>query len=289
MELVPRARPLLFSAQFNNAGRPLGSPNDREVYVLYYPATSTITLDTYKSCVDFAGYHNEYVDTNSGLKITYAVIARCSGDTVDSATRVTSHEVVEAVTDPDNDIFGYYGLSSDFAIWQTLSEGSEVGDMCQIYGNSTYTPAAIGNSIQRSWSNASASSGNNPCVPLIANQVYFNAAPVLTDTVTYTDPVLGNAQSTTRGVSIPVGQSKTIELDLYSSAATSGPWTVSAIEDNSGSDLTFSFDKNTGINGDKIHLTIKVNSKNATYNGEAFWIKSRLNGVSYYWPVIVTN
>jgi hypothetical protein len=122
-------------------------------------------------------------------------------------------------------------------------------------------------------------------VPAPSGQVYFNAAPVLNDTVTYND---SGTQTRGAGVSIPVGQSRTIELDLYSTAAT-GPWQLSAFEDGNGTDLSFSFSQTTGVNGDKVRLTITVNKKNTTYNAEPFWIQSTLNGVSYYWPVIIGN
>jgi hypothetical protein len=276
------------SSLLNSGTHPIGIADPEIIYMIFYPSGTTVTDGSLNSCQDFAGYHNEYVDAGTGVKISYAVVPRCSGDTLADATVTASHELVETVTDPDNDVLGYYGVGSDYTIWTTLSLGSEVGDMCQLYASSVVTPGALGYSIQRTWSNANALAGLDPCGPMNSGEVYYNASPVLPDTVTYTDPS-DNSTQVSKGISIPVGSSKTIELDLYSSAPTSAPWTVSAFEVNNGTDLSFSFNKTTGQNGDKILLTITVKSKNTSYNGEPFWIKSSLNGVNNYWPVIVGN
>jgi len=98
---------------------------------------------------------------------------------------------------------------------------------------------------------------------------------VLPDTIT----VVALGQSVhTQGVKLSAGQSKTIELDLYSDAPTA-PWTVSALDVTSAffggqTALSFSFDKNTGQNGDKLMLTIQ--SLMNVQGGALFWIESDL-------------
>jgi hypothetical protein len=140
--------------------------------------------------------------------------------------------------------------------------------------------------VQRSWSNKSAKAGHDPCVPAAMGQAYFNSVPVFNDTIS----IMGAPM---KGVKIAAGQSKTIDVDLFSDAATSGPWTVKAIDllsySNGGSPyLNFSFDEDKGQNGQKLHLTIKVN-KASQYNAELFFLVSSLNGRENIWVGLVGN
>ena len=114
--------------------------------------------------------------------------------------------------------------------------------------------------------------------------MYFNSAPVLNDTVGFT--WLGQAGQT-KGVRIPVGQSKAIELDLYSEAATS-TWNLQATDLQTGT-LRFAFSQPSGSNGDKVTLTITVLSQNARYGGEPFAIISSKASVKHYWFGFVGN
>ena len=91
---------------------------------------------------------------------------------------------------------------------------------------------------------------------------------------------------------MPVGQSKTIELNLFSDAPTSGPWTVSAQVLSSGgaSPVTFAYDTNKGKNGDKINLTItaKTAFTNTTKTG-VLTIYSQLGQTRRLWLGVVAN
>jgi len=77
------------------------------IYGIYFPAGTTITSGGGASCSNFCGYHGHFL--YNGLQIKYAVFpylncSACSlsGLTVgDMLTIVTSHEVREAVTDPE--------------------------------------------------------------------------------------------------------------------------------------------------------------------------------------------
>jgi hypothetical protein len=109
---------------------------------------------------------------------------------------------------------------------------------------------------------------------------------------------LGACSSSPPRATIPVGSSKTVDVDLYSDAPTPGPWTVSAQDLTStladaGPALSFSFDKTQGQNGDKIHLTI--NALSASPLGVApFQIVSELGapdagGARTTWVGVVGN
>ncbi len=88
------------------------------------------------------------------------------------------------------------------------------------------------------------------------SQPYFNAAPILTESVTLD---YYGQQVATQGITIPVGQSKTIAVELFSDGPTND-WTVSAVDSTYGTtqpkELTFTWDKQSGNNGDTLHLTI---------------------------------
>jgi hypothetical protein len=151
-------------------------------------------------------------------------------------------------------------------------------------------PPGIDNLVQRVWSNRAAAASHDPCQPSGLSP-YFNSAPVVTDTVSVTDP--SGATFQTKGVTIPVGQTKTIELDLYSDAPTAGPWTLIALDVTSalfgGSPvLALSLDKNQGRNGDKRELTIRALRK-APRGAAAFWIQNDLAAAGTVWIGVVGN
>jgi hypothetical protein len=260
------------------------------VYVVFFPQTTAIAGpagDT--SCQDFGGYHDEgqeSIDAGSsgdggddagpeasgfggapGSSFAYGVIVRCAtfnGLTgIDGVTAETSHELVEAATDPffrTNKAFAL--VDFDHLAWNYAGSkpaGSEVGDMCVgTEASSTIYQRMVGGFIvQRTWSNQAAEAGQDPCVPAVAN-VYFNAAPDLNDTLFVdipNDPTMVIPSVFTSGVSVPVGQSQTINLRLFSTGPTAD-WYVGAGEYSVRPTLHLSEDKGSGNNGDVIQLTV---------------------------------
>lgn len=184
----------------------------------------------------------------------------------------------------------YISVDPDHLAWELLS-GPEVADMCAANPDAFYMPPGITTFVQHVWSNAAAAAGHDPCQPN-GTTPYFNSAPVMTDTVQIPNSVFGPLE--TKGVKIPIGSSAKIEVDLYSDGPTSGPWAVSALNLSSiffgaaNPALSFSFDKPTGQNGDKLYLTIK--SLAAGPLGAApFWIESDLGQTSKFWVGVVGN
>ncbi len=273
-------------SQVLNTSNVLGAPDDQTIYEIFYPASTVVTYGTDVSCQAFGGYHDAYLDATSGLNIHYAVIPRCNDYSLNDTTGAVSHETVETITDPNpnNGVPGINGVDANSLVWEALT-GLEIADLCEMFSNSFYVASDIGYEIQRTWSNAAAAAGNNPCVPAQAGSVYFNAAPVLPDTVTLSG-------ESTKGVNIPIGQSKTIEIQLFSNRPTSDNWTVSA-QDLSWSGqqyLSFSWDSTTGSNGTVLHLTITANAADPDFQtGAPFWIVSQLGNGEYMWPVYVGN
>ncbi|MFO0586044.1 MAG: hypothetical protein U0441_00825 [Polyangiaceae bacterium] len=274
------------------------APDGDTLYAIYYPKGVSITLSgggpTSKSCTEFGGYHqNITLDAaHGGMHVAYAIMPHCTypGEKeIDTMTSTASHEYLEAATDPypiDNP--AYAQCDNAHIYWLFALGGGETGDMCAQQLESFYKFDELPYTVQRSWSNKAAKAGNDPCVPAIPGSVYFNSAPVLPDNVTLN---LGQPV-TMKGAQIAVGESKTIEVDLFSEGPTSGPWTVKAYDSSTiqggSKQLDFAFDKTSGVNGEKLNMTITV-LKASPYKAEVFYVVSELNGRKNLWIGLVGN
>jgi hypothetical protein len=131
-----------------------GHPNT--LFVVFFPPGVAISDGTGTSCTDFCGYHA----AQSG-SFAYAVIPdmgpgsgcatgcsdQCTSGNVDVSLGTVSHEVAEAVTDPDNPP-GWVNPSQQ-------SQNSEIGDICTSTGpTQTDTGPVPGTNIlaQYEWS-----------------------------------------------------------------------------------------------------------------------------------------
>jgi hypothetical protein len=257
-----------------------------------------------QSCVAFSGYHDNAaaldVDAGAQVSYAYAVIPTCGG--LDSITSTVSHEWVEASTDPLVTSTGAFTLTGgpstafylpdqDHLIWAVFG-GGEAGDLCEPEGAGADLRLPGVGVVQRTWSNLAAQGSHDPCVPEISG-AFFDSAPVLPETVMLNSTLTGNI--TTKGITIPVGQKKTIEVDLFSDGDTGGPWTVSAadlLSTRYGSygftpTLSFQWDRTQGVNGEKLHLTITVTAKALLAGAHAFMITSTKGGRTTMWPGLV--
>jgi hypothetical protein len=116
-------------------------------------------------CNEFTGYHDA-----QGTSYTYAVVGTCpkhvAGLTdAEQAERVFSHELVEAMTNP----FGNGYAARDAELPYTYVEGGELADVCDGVAREG------GFVFARSWSNAAAAAGRDPCQP--GSSTYFNVSP----------------------------------------------------------------------------------------------------------------
>jgi hypothetical protein len=247
------------------------APTPDTIYFIYYPSSTTLTYaPSATSCTDFVGYH--YYGQTSGTKFAFAVAARCPStqiSPIDDATQTTTHELVEATTDPF--ILSYVTTDTPHAVW-TLFPGGEIGDLCELETLS-YQPLVGSSVVARFWSNSAAAAGHDPCAPAIA-QPYFNAVPVLLDQI----PIdLSTGTFITDGVVVPTGTSKTIDVQLYSDAPV-GDWTVEADDGANfayigAGELNFVWNQTTGNNGDTLQLTI-TRLKDGPFGGTEFVIRS---------------
>ena len=249
------------------------APTPNTVYFMYYPASTTLTLGASVGCDGFAGYHSNW-HTATNQTYVFAAQARCPNlQTLDVATQNTTHELVESTTDP---LFTTYAsVDVAHAIW-SADPGYELGDLCEV--ESLSYQRMIGNSlVARFWSNTAAAQGHDPCAPAIAD-VYYNSVPVLPDQVSIT---LFSQPVTTDGVSVPLHQSKTIAVQLFSDAPTTD-WSLQAQDlSSSGSELAFTWDDTTGNNGDTRQLTI-TRAQNDANGGTEFVIYSQQSSSSWH-------
>jgi hypothetical protein len=243
-----------------------------------------------QACVAYGAYHYETAQTGTNAPIVYALMPRCNAGTsyeLEDLTVSASHEWIEAATDPHvNTAGGYQLVDDDHFVW-AYTPGAEVGDMCE-YVDAAIQPLIGGFNVQRTWSNAAAAAGKDPCVP--ATGPYRGLAPVLTDVLEI--PGYDGGQLTTKGLKLAIGASTTIEVDLFSDVDTAA-WTVDAVDaatmGGGTRTLSFTWDKTSGKNGDKLHLTIKrLAVGNTALNGNEFVLSSKVDGkiVAQWWGFV---
>jgi hypothetical protein len=217
------------------------------------------------------------------VPVVFAVVGHCTFDATsvqDRVTAATSHELIEAATDP---LFvtspAYARVDDEHAFWMELTGGGELADLCAQDAADLVRPIDVGYTVQRTWSNAAAAAGHDPCVPSRAG-AYFNVSADAPDV--FYDPYAGLAVS---GVAIAPGQSRTIDLRLYSDAPT-GAWQVAAVDPNAAAGgatlLRMTLDRDTGKNGDVLHLTIspQFRGREAT---ALYEVDSTLGGMTQRW------
>jgi hypothetical protein len=278
-----------------NANDPqFAPPDDNTIYAIIYPAGFVITEGGQQSCQAFGGYHsNLALDAAHNMQdVPYIVLPRCADfggiKGIDAVTAALSHELIEAVTDPLPMSNPAYATTDNAHVyWVRALGGGEVGDMCAQNPGAFTKFDEIPYMVQRSWSNQAAAQGHDPCQPPVDGQPYFNAAPVMTDTIAYS--VFGQTVNV-KGVKIPVGQSKTIEVDLFSDGPTNGPFSVHADDFaqlmGQQPHLEFAFDASEGQNGQKLHMTITVDSAGKK-NSELFYLVAEQGNQKNLWVGVV--
>ena len=117
------------------------TPTVNTLYFVYLPPGVSSTLDGDGSCTSYCGYHNAAGNIYYAVE-PYLDCAGCNftgGDVVTNLTKVSSHELCEAVTD------------ADLTGWYDPDAGNEIGDVC----NSQADVHQLGGYyVQSEWSNA---------------------------------------------------------------------------------------------------------------------------------------
>ena len=273
-----------------HAGWPV--PDANTLYAVFLPSGDLLTTPFGTSCTDFGAYHSEGSDLQGGSLI-YALMPRCPSNlsVIQELTSAASHEFIEAATDPfpfSNPAFDQ--VDDDHQVWAGVP-GGEVGDMCE-YVTAAYVFDVGDYLVQRTWSNASAMAGHDPCVPAL-DAPYIVAAPVFTAEVNIggNGP---NGQAVTQGVQVPMGSTVSVPVKFFSDS-TAGYWSVAAQDANvfiggpsATAELSLAWDEPLGTNGDTHHLNVTRIAQGQN-GGSEFVIQSRgPNGevVSLWWGYV---
>jgi hypothetical protein len=262
-----------------------GVPDPNTIYSVFLPVGTPFA----GACTQYGAYHDEST-TALNAPFSYALMPRCvsmTRDAMEMLTSATSHELIEAATDPlPFSAPAYVKLDSEHFVWGR-TPGGELGDMCEYV--QTADQKLVGDFIaQRTWSNVAAAAGHDPCVPA-ADGAYLGVAPVLDEDIMISSHG-GNFM--TKGITVPVGMSKTIDVQLFSDAA-ADDWTVTAYDaavltGTGTATLSFQWGKQSGHNGDKLRLIVTRTKANSGGRGSEMVVASTLHNqiVSMWWGYV---
>ncbi|HEX9101691.1 MAG TPA: hypothetical protein VF997_05785, partial [Polyangia bacterium] len=189
-------------------GAKVPAPDANTLYMIYFPSVVTITQGGSSSCSAFCAYHSSY--THGSQKVRYGVMPDVTAGACangcgpnsgfQNVTDVSSHEMIEAVTDPDGGSGWYDTVDSNCG---------EIGDICAT--NAGETGVVSGYTVQKEWSNK-----NNDCIVVdpnvVINDFTVAASPTMvsvpaggmaTTTITLTKTA-GNAENVALSVPTPV-------------------------------------------------------------------------------------
>jgi hypothetical protein len=272
---------------------PVPTPNT--IFMIYFPVATTITFEGSSSCNGFAGYHSQVVVPIDGgaVTATYAVIVNCPQTGTDQpmadTTFAASHEAIEAATDPHgaSPAWGGYDLA-----WFRQGKTPvilEVADACENYAPVT---DASGNTLTRSWVNASAKVSSDPCQPEFPGEIFYDLA---VPTTTQTPSTPGYPKSDGYVV-VPAGSTQTLDATFFSEAKLPNDAQISVGARSHGqttlnptitTGVTASATPTAAHNG--MHVTITITAASTAVNGDynASALSTLKTGDSHSWPFIV--
>jgi hypothetical protein len=273
-----------FQENLSGASPALGEPDQNSIYMLFLaPQTIATYLGAQLCGGTLSGYHADGV-LAGGKPFTYAVVARCSVTNVDTLTIEASHQLVDAAANPyPTSAPAFVATDASFLLWATMP-GAQVATMCQSSSPSSVFSSELGFSVHQAWSNTAAAAGHAPCFPQAPGDVYFNTSPVLTEDVMLKGQM-------TKGMQLAVGESKTIDLALFSDGDPGAPWMVDMVQETASgqTELTFDLQPTTGKGGDTLKLKVtRVQAGASDWDGGTpFFVRSTLGATQRKWPVYV--
>jgi hypothetical protein len=139
----------------------LAKPDDNTLYMTYFPAGMTISIEGMQSCSQFCAYHG-FNGSPQSAHFYYGVMPDLGGacafgcgfnEHMDNVTAISTHEFCEAVSDP------YPTPGSTPAYPQAWNDngGQEIGDLCAGNNNSMTTAGGKTYAVQAEYDNASQS------------------------------------------------------------------------------------------------------------------------------------
>lgn len=202
-------------------------------------------------------------------RVAYAILPRC-GDEAE-LTAAASHEILEAVTNPDPSRRGFAFEQGAVNLGFTAA-GVEPVDPCGLITMDGHRTTERGFVVQRAWSNRAASLGRDPCVPARVGRPYVTLVP--------REPTVRLPRE---------GMSSTIALEAAADRTVPG-WAVSAFDLTGYQDgepcVEVSLDRSQVVAGQTLNLTITARKRNARRLC-IVGVVSTLGVHSYMWPVAV--
>jgi hypothetical protein len=236
------------------------------VYMIYIPSTTTETVDGSVLCqVSGGGYHNQAQGSFNGVTFAYAVVSQCMGDPQSDLVQSVSHEFIEASTDPSGTAPAW-SITDQENIWNTF--GGEVGDLCSFLSPQWTEGGYVG--LQRVYSNTSASSGGDPCLP--APSPAFYATDIEPQT----------------WVTVAAGGTTTFSVLGWSTAPV-GVWGLSAspyISNPPSFSPTALLSTSVLDNGQTATLTVKIPATAASQSAALLAVGSALSSESYQYSLV---
>jgi hypothetical protein len=253
------------------------SGRGQTIYALFIPTSTAVTdPGSGQSFCDLGalGYHDE-VSSANGVGVAFAVTLECPSLSLALNEETAAHEAIEAATDPYTELgpSGFSGFDANHLAWDLYTGyNDELADACENWQDSYYQESSsFPYWVQRSWSNAGALAGHDPCVPAAAGPYHgMTLFPSQESTVKISASALGNPASSTKGFKATLGQPLTFQVGYFSDAS-AAPWKIaydfpSSLSDDMGNTVSngaakVTIDKTAGQNGDKANVTVTVSTK----------------------------
>jgi hypothetical protein len=135
--------------------------DDNTLFMTYFPAGISVSIETQKSCETFCAYHEGF-KAKSGASVFYGVMPVCGGfgcgfgNAWDTLTAVSSHECIEAVTDP----FPTPGDKPAYPQAWNTSGGEEIADLCP--SSAKVTGHGLTSTVSQEWDNSTSACNPGP-------------------------------------------------------------------------------------------------------------------------------
>jgi hypothetical protein len=233
------------------------------------------------------------VKLSDGTPVAYAVIPRCEifNQLVlpDALTGVASHEILESVTDPFATLGNPAWSDVDAASYafSLAYGGGEVADMCLNAFPTFFTPSDLPFLVQRIWSNAAARQRVDPCLPASDAGPFVEAIPQI-GTQSFS---VNGTNAAVRSITIGVGQSASIDLDLLSVPGDAGPFGVSVF--NISGTVEWELVADAGENGQTLSLMLTVldagSQMGISGESELVAVLSQWGVRAELWPILIMN
>ncbi len=252
--------------------------NAQTIYSLFIPQSTAVTDpgSMQSFCVEGAlGYHDSV--TVNGVSVAYAVNLSCAPLSLANVEETAAHETIEAATNPyvESSSLGFVGFDANHLAWDLYTGfNDELADACQNWETSyVEDTGTFPYWIQRSWSNAAALAGHDPCVPAAAGPYHgVTLFPSELTSVSLSLATIGGGNAKSLGFKVTTGTPITFHVGFYSDGATA-PWTIAYDFPSTLADFdqnfmplgngkgTVTIDKTTGQNGDTATVTVTSTAK----------------------------